>query len=531
MRAEGFETVRRILLVFPRYTSSFGTFEHAYPLTDGVKGFMPPQGLLLIAAYLPANWPVRFIDENLQPATREDFEWAEAVMVSGMHIQRNQMNDICRRAHAHDLPVALGGPSVSACPDYYPSFDYLHVGELGDATNELFRRLADDCTRPEQQVVLTTKDRVAMSDFPIPAYELAETRKYLLGSIQYSSGCPYQCEFCDIPGLYGRNPRLKTPQQIVAELDKLRECGMTDTVYFVDDNFIGNRKAAMDLLPHLIEWQKRTGYITRLACEATLNIAKRPEILEKMKEAMFVTVFCGIETPDPDALKAMQKDHNMMVPILEGIETINSYGMEVVSGIIMGLDTDKPGTADALLDFVDQSRIPLLTINLLQALPKTPLWDRLEKEGRLIHDEAAEGRDSNVDFLMPYDQVVSSWKRAMKIAYEPAKLFARYQYQCEYTYAQRIKVPVADELKSWSSIRRGLIMLRNIFWKVGVLGDYKRVFWKFALRRLRQGDIEGLIGSTLIAHHLIEFARLATSGQQNASNYSIRLREAAVPAE
>jgi hypothetical protein len=213
--------------------------------------------------------------------------------------------------------------------------------------------------------------------------------------------------------------------------------------------------------------------------------------------------------------------------------------MEVVSGIIMGLDTDKPGTADALLDFVDQSRIPLLTINLLQALPKTPLWDRLEKEGRLIHDEAAEGRDSNVDFLMPYDQVVSSWKRAMAVAYQPAKLFERYQYQCEYTYAQRIKVPVADELKSWPSIRRGLIMLRNIFWKVvrnifwkvGVLGDYKLVFWKFALRRLRQGDIEGLIGSTLIAHHLIEFARLATSGQQNASNYSIRLREAAVPAE
>jgi len=528
MRAEGVETVRRILLVFPRYTSSFGTFEYAYPLTDGVRAFMPPQGLLLIAAYLPANWPVRFIDENISPATSDDFEWAEAVMVSGMHIQRTQMNDICRRAHAFDLPVALGGPSVSACPDYYPTFDYLHVGELGDATNELISRLASDVSRPSQQVVLTTRDRVAMSDFPIPRYELAQVKKYLLGSIQYSSGCPYQCEFCDIPGLYGRNPRLKTPQQIVAELDKLRECGMTDTVYFVDDNFIGNRKAALDLLPHLVEWQKRTGYITRLACEATLNIAKRPEILQLMKEAMFVTVFCGIETPDPDALKAMHKDHNMMVPILEGIQTINSYGMEVVSGIIMGLDTDKPGTANALLGFVDQSRIPLLTINLLQALPKTPLWDRLEKEGRLVHDE---GRDSNVDFLMPYEEVVGSWRRAMAVAYEPAKLYARYQYQCDYTYAQRIKVPVADELKTWPNIRRALIMLRNIFWQVGVLGDYKRVFWKFALGRLRKGDIEGLIGSAMIAHHLIKFARAATSGQQNASNYSIRLREAAVPAE
>jgi radical SAM superfamily enzyme YgiQ (UPF0313 family) len=378
-------------------------------------------------------------------------------------------------------------------------------------------------------VVLKTDDRVDMSDFPIPAYELAETRKYLLGSIQYSSGCPYQCEFCDIPGLYGRNPRLKTPQQIVAELDKLRECGMTDTVYFVDDNFIGNRKAALDLLPHLIEWQKRTGYITRLACEATLNIAKRPEILAKMREAFFVTIFCGIETPDPDALKAMQKDHNMMVPILEGIHTINSYGMEVVSGIIMGLDTDKPETGDALLAFIDESRIPLLTINLLQALPKTPLWDRLEREGRLIHDD--DSRDSNVDFRLPYEQVVSAWRKCMEVAYEPEKLFARYQYQCDYTYANRLKVPVSPEMKSWANIRRGLIMLRNIFWKVGVLGDYKRAFWKFALRRLRRGDFEGFLGSALTAHHLIMFARAASVGQQNASNYSIRLREASVPAE
>jgi hopanoid C-2 methylase len=528
MRAEGIETVRRILCAFPRYTSSFGTFEHAYPLTDGVRAFMPPQGLLLIAAYLPATWLVRFVDENIRPATREDFEWAEAVFVSGMHIQRQQMNDICRRAHAFDLPVAIGGPSVSACPDYYPSFDYLHVGELGDATDALIAQLSRDCSRPAQQVKLETVDRLPMTEFPIPAYELAEVKKYFLGNIQYSSGCPYQCEFCDIPGLYGRNPRIKTPQQIIAELDRLRECGMTDTVYFVDDNFIGNRKAALDLLPHLIEWQRKHGYVMRLACEATLNIAKRPEILQKMREAFFVTIFCGIETPDPDALKAMQKDHNMMVPILEGVRTINSYGMEVVSGIIMGLDTDKPDTGDALLAFVEESRIPLLTINLLQALPKTPLWDRLARENRLNHDES---RDSNVEFLLPYDHVISSWKRCMEIAYQPEKLYARYQHMVDYTYANRLKVPVNPEMKSWKNIRRGLIMLRNIFWKVGVRGDYRKVFWKFALARLRRGDIEGLIACAMVAHHLILFARAASGGRQNASNYSFRLREASMPAE
>src|SRR6516225_6713509 len=527
MNAKGIEAVRRILMVFPRYTSAFATWEYAYPLTDGVQALMPPQGLLLIAAYLPKSWPVRFVDENIRAATREDFEWAKVVFVSGMHIQRKQMNDICHRAHAYDLPVALGGPSVSACPDYYPAFDYLHLGELGDATDALIAQLSRNCSRPARQVVLETVDRVPMTEFPIPAYELAEVKKYFLGNIQYSSGCPYQCEFCDIPGLYGRNPRIKTPQQIIAELDKLRDCGMTSSVYFVDDNFIGNRKAALELLPHLIEWQKRNGYVTRLACEATLNIAKRPEILGKMREAYFVTVFCGIETPDPEALTAMQKDHNMMVPILEGVRTINSYGMEVVSGIIMGLDTDKPNTGDALLNFVEESKIPMLTINLLQALPKTPLWDRLERTNRLIHDES---RDSNVEFLLPYDEVVSSWKRCMEIAYAPEKVFARYQHQCEYTYRNRLKVPVSAARKSWANIRRGMIILRNIFWKVGVRGDYKRVFWKFALGRLGRGDIEGLVASTMMSHHLISFAREAGGGRQNASNYSLRLREAQVPA-
>ena len=528
MRAEGSQTVRRILCVFPRYTSSFGTFEHSYPLTDGVQAFMPPQGLLLVAAYMPPEWQVRFIDENIRAATREDFEWAEAVFVSGMHIQRQQMNDICRRAHAFDLAVAIGGPSVSACPDYYPSFDYLHVGELGDATDDLIARLARDPSRPERQVVLKTVDRLDMTRFPIPAYELADIPRYFLGSIQYSSGCPYQCEFCDIPGLYGRNPRLKSPQQITAELDKLLECGLSGSVYFVDDNFIGNRKAALDLLPHLVEWQKKTGYAIRFSCEATLNIAKRPEILEKMRDAYFVTIFCGIETPDPVALKAMHKDHNMMVPIMEAIKTLNHYGMEVVSGIILGLDTDKPETGQHLLTFIDESQIPLLTINLLQALPKTPLWDRLARENRLIEDE---GRESNVDFHLPYEHVVATWRECMGSAYEPSRLIERYEYQIRETYRNRIQPAATPQRTAWKNIRLGLIMMRNIIWQIGFLGDYKRVFWKFAWRRLIRGEIEHFIAVMLVAHHLILYARAASVGRANASNYSLRLQEASVPAE
>ncbi|WP_346295307.1 DUF4070 domain-containing protein [Rhodopseudomonas sp. P1] len=527
MKAESGQTSRRILCVFPRYTKSFGTFQHSYPLMDDVAAFMPPQGLLVIAAYLPDEWSVRFIDENIRPATAEDFAWADAVFVSGMHIQRQQMNDICRRAHDFDLPVALGGPSVSACPDHYPNFDYLHVGELGDATDQLIARLAHDVTRPKRQVVFTTEDRLDMTLFPIPAYELAECSKYLLGSIQYSSGCPYQCEFCDIPGLYGRNPRLKTPEQIITELDRMIECGIRGSVYFVDDNFIGNRKAALDLLPHLVEWQKRTGFQLQLACEATLNIAKRPEILELMREAYFCTIFCGIETPDPTALKAMHKDHNMMVPILEGVRTISSYGIEVVSGIILGLDTDTPETGEFLMQFIEQSQIPLLTINLLQALPKTPLWDRLEREGRLVHDD---NRESNVDFLLPHDQVVAMWKDCMARAYEPEALLKRYEYQIGHAYATRLH-PSTPQRSSKANIKRGIVMLRNIIWQIGIRGDYKLAFWKFALRRLVRGDIENLLLVMVVAHHLIIYAREASRGHANASNYSLRLREAAVPAE
>ena len=513
---------RRVLCVSPKYEPSFGTFEYAYELMDGVRGFMPPQGLLVIAAAVPPSWQVRFIDENMAPATAADFAWAEVVFVSGMHVQRRQIHDICARAHAHGKVAVLGGPSVSACPEYYPDFDYLHVGELGDATEALFAILAADCSRPPRQVILTTKERRALDDCPVPAYELAEIDRYFLGSLQFSSGCPYQCEFCDIPGLYGRIPRLKSPQRVLAELDKLMQCGVKNAIYFVDDNFIANRRAVKELLPHLIEWQRRNGYGISFACEATLNIARTPDLLAMMREAGFDTVFCGIETPEPEALKAMSKQHNMMVPILEGVDTLNSYGMEVVSGIILGLDTDKPDSAERLLEFVEASNIPLLTINLLQALPKTALWDRLQRSDRLVLDE---DRESNVDFLMPYDQVVGMWRDAMARAYEPAKLFARFEHQVTHTYAKRFPRPASPQRASWSNIKMGLKLLANIIWKVGVRSDYRRDFWRFAWPKLKRGQIEPVIQAGLISRHLIEFARQASSGAMNASYYSAKLRD------
>ena len=239
---------RRVLCVFPRYAKSFGTFDNAYPLL-GVKAFMPPQGLLVIAAYLPKHWQVRFIDENVRPASDSDYRWADVVMTSGMHIQRNQTNAINARAHAFGKVTVLGGPSVSGCPEHYPDFDYLHIGEMGDATDSLFTTFEASVARPAEQVHVETKERLPLSDFPTPAYHLAPMSKYFLANVQFSSGCPYRCEFCDIPELYGRNPRLKTPEQIIKELDAIVASGCIGAVYFVDDNFVGNRKAAQELLP------------------------------------------------------------------------------------------------------------------------------------------------------------------------------------------------------------------------------------------------------------------------------------------
>lgn len=512
---------RRILCVFPAYTPSFGTFAHAYKLMDGVRAFMPPQGLLVVAAYLPERWEVRFVDENIRPATARDFAWADAVLVSGMHIQAPRIRDIAARARAAGCVTVLGGPSVSASPEAYPEFDYLHVGELGDATDRLVAALDAGTVRPPRQVRLETEQRLALSDFPLPAYGKAPLGRYLIGSLQFSSGCPYRCEFCDIPALYGRQPRLKPPEQVIAELDAiLAQPRRPSLVYFVDDNFVANRKATRDLLPHLIDWQRKRGYPLTFACEATLNIAKQKDVLAAMREAAFVTIFVGIETPENEALTQMAKDHNNAVPMQEAIATINGFGMEVTSGIIIGLDSETSSSERRLIEFIDRSQVPILTINLLQALPKTPLWERLARAGRLVDDP---GLESNVRFLRPHDDVVASWRRAVAHAYAPERLFARFHHQVEATYANRLRTPARGRL-TFGNLRRGLVLAVNIAWRIGLLADYRRPFWRVAAHALRRGQIDALFGIGFAAHHLIEFSREALRGEHNASFYSGRAR-------
>ncbi len=514
---------RRVLCVFPGYTPSFGTFQHAYKLMYRVKAFMPPQGLLLIAAYMPESWPVRFIDENIKPATDADFAWADVVLVTGMHIQGEQIRNIQARAKAAGKVTVLGGPSVSASPEMYPGFDYLHVGEMGDATDEIVRLIDESTAPPAQQMVFKTKDRLPLTSFPIPSYDKIPFGRYLLGTIQFSSGCPYLCEFCDIPGLYGRQPRMKTPQQIVAELDCIfSQPNPPATLYFVDDNFIGNRKAAKEMLPHLVEWQKKHSYPVMFACEATLNIAKQTDILELMKEANFVGMFVGIETPEADALNAMRKGHNNAVPMMESIRTLNSYGIEITSGIILGLDSETADTEQRLKDFIDLSQIPMLTINLLQALPKTPLWDRLARDGRLREDDSHE---SNVVFLRPHDEVVATWRRSIAYANDPEKLFERFRHQVEATYVNRKVTPAKGKL-TWNNLRGGAVMAWRVLLHLCLLSDFRKPFWRMTKHALKHGQIDGMMGAAFMGYHLIEFTREALRGDQNASYYSTKQRTA-----
>jgi radical SAM superfamily enzyme YgiQ (UPF0313 family) len=511
---------RRVLLVFPRYAKSFGTFDHAFALL-GVRAFMPPQGLLLIAALLPRQWDIKFVDENIRPVRSDELAWADVVFLSGMHVQRAQINELNQRAHRAGKLTVLGGPSVSAAPEFYPEVDMLHCGEAGDAASRLFEHLDNTVDRPPKQLVFDAGERLPLIEFPSPAYELLQADHYLTGSIQFSSGCPFTCEFCDIPALYGRKPRIKSPAQVLGELDRMRCAGM-HAVYFVDDNFIANPHAALELLPHLVQWQERHGHPLRLSCEATLNISMYPQILELMRQAGFVTVFCGTETPEPAALRAMKKTQNLRRPILESVQTLNRYGLEVASGIILGLDTDTPETPGAILDFARESQIPLMTVNLLYALPKTPLYDRLQREGRILSDP--EG-DSNIKFLESRETVVARWRRVIADLYEPANVYARFLTQARGTYANRPASESAFRQLTWRNARRGARILSRIIWHVGVRSDYRRHFWKMFWALIWRGQVETIFHITIVAHHLISYTRQALQGRGQASNYSLKTVE------
>ena len=511
---------RRILCLSPEYAWSFATFNYAFPLMGSVKAFMPPQGILLIAALVPASWEVRFIDENVRPAAEEDLRWADVVFTTGMHIQRDQIQDVIARAHRAGKSVVLGGPSASSAPEWYPEADIIHCGEVGDATRRMFELIDNAPQRPPRQITLLTVERLPMTQLPVPAYHLINVRNYLLCTVQFSSGCPHNCDYCDIPALYGRRPRHKNPAQIIHELDLLAAAG-TPSVYFVDDNFIGDPQAARELLEHLVAWQDKWDGQVRLSCEATLRLAEYPDILAQMRDAFFTNVFCGVETPESDALRAIKKTVNLQNPILEVIATLNGYGIEVAVGLIMGFDTDTEQTPLAIVDFIHASQAPIQAVNILYALPKTPLYERLKAAGRIVCDDH---RDSNIQFLQPYEQVVATWRRVIAEAYEPRALYHRYATQAEKTYPHRRRPRRPLRQATPRNLRRALSILTRLIRRAGVQADYRAEFWSMFWIQLRQGRIENIFQIAMVAYHLIKYARDCVAGRMHASNYAHRIR-------
>lgn len=516
---------RRVLCVYPRYVSSFGTFHHSYPLVPGVRAFVAPQGIAVVAACLPDEWDVRVVDENIRPVRESDYRWADVVFVSGMHAQRSGIELINEAAHRRGKLTVLGGPSVSSCPEYYPNVDVLHIGEIGDATDALIGHLDATVERPVRQMRFETREKLPIDRFPTPALHLLDLRRYFLSGIQFSSGCPHGCEFCDIPELYGRTPRVKSPEQVTAELDLIATSGNKGMVYFVDDNFISRPKAAEGLLHSIIDWQRSRGYPLRFACETTLDLAGRQSLLELMREAGFTLAFCGIESPDPGALEAMHKEHNLRMPMMDAIRTINSYGLEIAAGIILGLDTDTPETVDQVISFINDSAIPLLTINILYALPNTPLYRRLHAEGRISEDR---GRESNVVFREPYESVVAGWRRCIAEVYSPARLMERFAHQARHTYRNRLPLPRQVRL---SGVVYGARVLGRVLWKVGCRSDYRGEFWKVAGPLLRAGRIEDLLSISVPGHHLISHARECIGGAAETCFYADPSRSAFRPSQ
>ena len=270
--------------------------------------------------------------------------------------------------------------------------------------------------------------------------------------------------------------------------------------------------------------QKKRDYTVHLSCEATLNLVTHTKILEQMREAGFTNVFFGIETPEPAALKAMKKGQNLRAPILEAVQTVNRYGIEAASGIIIGLDTDTAETPQAIMDFADISHIPILTVNLLYALPKTALYARLQKENRLLPE--SEDRDSNIVFLEPYENVLRNWQRVIGSIYTPEKLYARYCYNTLHTFPNRVQPTKPLKQATRHNIQRAVKIFSRLIWHVGIRSDYRHLFWKMMWQQLKQGNVENIFAIAVVAHHLITYSRECTQGRMQSSNYSMRQVEA-----
>lgn len=480
----------RVLLINPEFPDTYWSFRHALPF-EGKRSAFPPLGLLTVSALLPPFWERRLVDMNVESLKESDIDWADMVFATAMLVQKESLKLVTQRCKAKGKRVVLGGPYVTTTVEDMPDADHIFLGEV----ETTLPKFVEDLSKGEAKWAYQADQRPSLFATPPAHFHLANLNRYSAMSVQYSRGCPFSCEFCDIIETYGRIPRTKSPQQMVAEFDALRDLNWRGTVFIVDDNFIGNKKNVRQLLPRLAQWQKQNGYPFSLITESSVNLADDEALLDGMREAGFRRVFLGIETPAAASLKEALKSQNRG-DLLASVQKIQSYGMEVMAGFIVGFDNDPEDIFELQIDFIRKSAIPLAMVGLLNALPGTQLWSRLEREGRLLGEASGNNTLCKFNFKTKMDPVllIQGYQSIMRTIYSPREYYQRALDSMKRT-AQQLAEPQHYKLLS------NLAALTRVMLKLGLFDGERKEFWRF-------------FGKALVRHHdrLAETLRLAAMG-------------------
>jgi radical SAM superfamily enzyme YgiQ (UPF0313 family) len=461
-----------ILLVSPRTPDTFWSFAHVLKLV-GKKAAFPPLGLLTVAALLPRDWNLRLVDLNVARLTDADIHWAEAVFVSAMIVHESSVRAVIARCAARGKPVIAGGPLFTTGADAFPEAACCVIGEAEDIMPALVADLAAGTLRSRYQAA----ERPDVTKVPIPRWDLIRVHDYATMSVQASRGCPFDCEFCDITAVYGRTPRVKSPEQMIAELDALRAAGWKGAVFVVDDNFIGNRVKTKQLLRALVDWRRARAARFNFLTEASINLVDDHELLQLMVQAGFKSVFIGIESPQEESLKECRKVQNTRRDLVAAVRRIHNAGIQVMAGFIVGFDNDRSGIFEAQRRFIQESGVVTAMVGLLTALPGTRLFSRLAAEGRILAQSTGNNLDGILNFMPTMDRatLTEGYRRLVKELYAPRQY---YQRILTFLRQYRPKGPTAPPGRA--EIRAFLASL----WLMGVASPGRRQYWKFLLRSL-----------------------------------------------
>ncbi|MBX7174548.1 MAG: B12-binding domain-containing radical SAM protein [Pyrinomonadaceae bacterium] len=462
----------KALLIYPEFPDTYWSFKHALAFSGKSSAF-PPLGLLTVSAMLPNTWEKRLIDMNVETLNPQDLEWADIIFLSAMLVQKDSLNEVITACLARGKRIVVGGPYVSTTHDHIPA-DHIFIGEAENTLPEFLRDFELGIPQP----IYRATEKPALTETPIPDFSLINFNYYSAMSVQYSRGCPFQCEFCDIIEIYGRVPRTKTNQQIIAELEALYNAGWRGMVFIVDDNFIGNKRNVKQFLPELIKWSQQHEYPFSFITEASVNLADDDDLLKMMQDSGFRRVFLGIETPVEESLKETHKLQNTKHNLLDSVKRIQSYGMEVMAGFIVGFDNDPEDIFDRQIEFIRESAIPLEMVGLLTALPDTQLWRRLKKEKRLLQESSGNNTDCSVNFVprMEINRLIEGYKQILRKIYGSREYYERV-LKCLSRVVQNKPEP------SLGFFNEGVAFFRVVL-KLGIIDKERREFWRFLKKTL-----------------------------------------------